>query len=409
MSPWLFFPLLAWPLLAWQTVDYVEQGRKALDAQKNDEAAALFQKAVDADPKDYAAHFHLALADSLLQRDPQAIAEYKRTLELKPNLYEADLNLGILYLRGKYAADAAPMLQAAVAQKPAEYRPNYFLAEALLLVGSPDQAQTHFEAALKANPKSAAAELGLGHALLAQKQLPAAEPHFRSAAELDPNDRDALLELASAEEKAGRVPEAIAIYQQFPANGAAQARLGELLLENKQFADAIPRLEKAVADSPTVANRLALATAYGMNKQPEKQDEQLDKAVASEPGNYDLRMIYGRQLRDERKLVPAANQFLAAAKVKPDSKESWDELANVLIVHGDLTQGLAALEKRRALGAEIPGDVWLRAITLDKIHQKPLALDSYKQFLALSTGKFPDQEFQARQRIRILETELHKR
>ena len=409
MSPWLFFPLLALPLLAWQTVDYVEQGRKALDAQKNDEAAALFQKAVDADPKDYAAHFHLALADSLLQRDPQAIAEYKRTLELKPNLYEADLNLGILYLRGKYAADAAPMLQAAVAQKPAEYRPNYFLAEALLLVGSPDQAQTHFEAALKANPKSAAAELGLAHALLAQKQLPAAEPHFRSAAELDPNDRDALLELAAAEEKAGRVPEAIAIYQQFPANGAAQARLGELLLENKQFADAIPRLEKAVADAPTVANRLALATAYGMNKQPEKQDEQLDKAVASEPANYDLRMIYGRQLRDERKLVPAANQFLAAAKVKPDSKECWDELANVLIVHGDVAQGLAALEKRRALGAEIPGDVWLRAITLDKIHQKPLALDSYKQFLALSTGKFPDQEFQARQRIRILETELHKR
>ena len=404
MSLWLLLPLLAW-----QSPDYLEQGRKALDAQNNDAAAALFQKAVDAEPKDYAAHFHLALADSLLQKDPQAIAEYRRTLELKPDLYEADLNLGILLLRNKNAADSVPLFQSAAKQKPAEYRPRYFLAEALLQTGHADEAQTHFEAALHASPKAAAAEAGLAHALLAQNQLSAAEPHFRSAAELDPKYREELLELAAAEEKAGRASEAIALYQQFPENAAAQARLGELLLEHKRFGDAIPRLEQAVAAAPTVANRLALATAYRMNKQVEKEDEQLDKAVATEPANYDLRMIYGRQLRDERKLLPAASQFLAAAKIQPDSKATWDELANVLIVHGELAQGLAALDKRKALGSETSGDVWLRAITLDKLHQNPLAIESYKQFLAVSEGKFPDQEFQARQRIRIIEAETQKR
>lgn len=404
MSPWLLLSLLAW-----QTPDYLEQGRKALDAQKNEEAAALFQKAVDAEPKDYAAHFHLALAASLLRHDEQATAEYRRTLELKPNLYEADLNLGIILLRGKLGADAVPFLEAAVLQKPAEYRPNYYLAEALAQTGNAEQARAHFETALKADPKSAAAELGLARTLVAQNQLTTADPHFRAAASLDPNYREALLELAAAEEKAGHAPEAIAIYKEFPGNPSAQARLGELLLENKQFADAIPRLEKAVADTPTVANRLALATAYRMNKQPEKQDEQLDRAVATEPGNFDLRMIYGRQLRDERKLTPAADQFLAAAKLKPDSKEAWNELASARIVHGDYAQGLAALDRLKALGAESPGNLFFRAITLDKLHQNPLALDSYKQFLAVSGGKFPDEEFQARQRVRIIETEMHKR
>jgi len=64
--------------------DFVEQGRKALDANHNEEAAGLFRKAVEADPKDYAAHFHLALSETLLQHDPEAIAEYRKTLELHP-------------------------------------------------------------------------------------------------------------------------------------------------------------------------------------------------------------------------------------------------------------------------------------------------------------------------------------
>jgi tetratricopeptide (TPR) repeat protein len=272
----------------------------------------------------------------------------------------------------------------------------------------PADAQPYFEAALKLNPKSAAAELGLARALARQNQLPAAEPHFRAAAQ-DQEYRDALLELAAADEKAGRADDAIAIYQQFPDNPAAQERLGELLIETQHFDQAIPRLERAVADSPTVANRLALATAYRMTKAFDKQNDQLAKAVATEPNNYDLHMIYGRALRDERQLARAAGEFSAAAKLKPDAPQAWNELANALIVNEDYAPGLAALDKVKALGANSPGAEYLRAITLDRIHQKPQAVESYKLFLEMAQGKFPDQEFAARQRIRIIETELHGR
>jgi len=43
------------------------------------------------------------------------------------------------------------------------------------------------------------------------------------------------------------------------------------------------------------------------------------------------------------------------------------------------------------------------------LKQRPEAVENYNKFLALSQGKFPDQEFQARQRVRILEAELRKR
>jgi len=394
--------------LLFQSPDLIDQGRAALDAHHNEEAAALFERAVAADPKDYAAHFHLALAESLLNHDPEAMAEYQQTLQLQPHLYEAELNLGILLLRNKRAADALAPLESAADQKPGEFRPKYYLAEALLAGGKPADAESDFESALKINPKSAAAEVGLAEALLRQNQLEAAAPHFSSVAERDPAYRDRLLELAEAYEKAGKKTEAIEIYKTFPDNAGAQARLGDLLVESKQFADAIPRLEKAVADSPTVANRLALAHAYTMTHQTDKQNQQISKALASDPGNYDLRMFSGRTLRDARQFAPAANQFLAATKLKPDSKEAWNELAMALIMHEDYGPGLAALDRVKALG-ELPGDEYIRAITLDKLRQLPQALASYRAFLAMSEGKYPDLEFLARQRARIIETELHKR
>lgn len=403
MGPWI-----ALCCLLLQEPDYIDQGRQALDAHHNEEAAALFQKAVAADPKDYAAHFHLALAQSLLNQDPEAIAEYQQTLQLEPHLYQAELNLGILLLRNKRPADALPPLESAAAAKPGEYRPQYYLGQALLDANRPADAQSQFETALKLNPKSAAAEAGLAESLLQQNQIEAAAPHFSAAAQRDPAYRIRLLDLAAAYEKAGKKPEAIEIYQQFPDNAAAQSRVGDLLVENKQFADAIPRLEKAVADSPTVPNRLALAYAYRMTHQTEKQNEQLSKALAADPNNYDLRMFSGRTLRDARQFAPAANQFFSATKLKPDSKEAWNELAMALIMHEDYGPGLDALDHVKALG-ELPGDEYLRAITLDKLHQLPQALASYQAFLAMSEGKNPDQEFLARQRVRIIERELHKR
>ena len=40
---------------------------------------------------------------------------------------------------------------------------------------------------------------------------------------------------------------------------------------------------------------------------------------------------------------------------------------------------------------------------------KPQAVAAYQQFLAADSGTHPDQEFQARQRMRIIELELKKK
>ncbi|HTR67134.1 MAG TPA: tetratricopeptide repeat protein, partial [Terriglobales bacterium] len=79
-------------LLLFVQADYTSDGMKALEESRFADAVVAFTKAIAADPKDYFAHFNLAMAHTFLRQDDEAVAEYRKTLEIKPRLYEAELN-----------------------------------------------------------------------------------------------------------------------------------------------------------------------------------------------------------------------------------------------------------------------------------------------------------------------------
>jgi tetratricopeptide (TPR) repeat protein len=390
--------------------DFLAEGLKALDANQPAAAEPLLRQAVEADANDFSAHFNLALALSLQQKDAEAIQELRRTLELKPGLYQADSNLGTLLLRNKRAAEAVPVLKEALESAPNTgekgARANFLYAQAVYETGDFVQAEQYYRAAAELDPNSAAPQSGLGRSLLKQSKVSEAADRLLAAAAIDPQYKDDLLELAAEFEKSKMFEEAIALYRRFPDNAAAKERVAQLLIATRSLAAAIPALEATVKQSPTRANRIMLADAYKMNKQTDKEIEQLQLVVVSDPADFEVRMYLGRELRDQRQFVPAAQQFAAAAKIRPDSVKAWNELAAVLVVNEDYAAGLAALDRVRALGKELPGDFYYRAISLEKLRQPKPAMEAYKQFLATDGGKMPDQEFLARQRIRIIENEL---
>jgi tetratricopeptide (TPR) repeat protein len=270
------------------------------------------------------------------------------------------------------------------------------------------EAQAAFENALALKP-SASAEAGLGQALVGQGLRKDAEPHFRKAASLDASYRGLVLRLGSLFEENHQSAEAIAIYREFPDDPGALEHLGTLLSDTGHADEAIPVLEKVVTQSPSVANRVALAQAYLDNKQPDKAGLLMTQVIANQPRDYRLRMLYGRMLRDQRKFTEAGPQFLAAAQIQPDAVEAWSELAAVLILTEQYPQAVAALDRVRALGAETSGHYYFRAMALDHLRQLKEALANYSKFLETSQGKNPDQEFIARQRVRINQNELSKR
>jgi tetratricopeptide (TPR) repeat protein len=394
--------------LAWQGNPY-DDGMKALDEKRYEAAVENFTRAIAADGSDYTSHFNLALAYSLLKKDSEAVTEYRKTLELKPGVYQAQLNLGMLLIRDRQTAEAETVLAAAVAQRPLEFRPIYYLAEAQLADASYAEAEKSYLAALTIDAKSAAAELGLAHAIAKQNRLPDAVPHFEKAAELDPKYNDGLLELAGLYEDAKDYAKAGELYAKFPDNPAAQEHRAAMLLAAGQASAAVKQFEAAVAQSPTEGNRLALVDAYLVNKQPEKALPLIEQLLQAKPADYNLIVNHARVLRNMRKFNPAIQEFFKAAQMKPDEPENWSELAVLLVLQDDYGRALGALDRVRALHAEKPGHIYLRAIVLDKVHQIKPALATYKEFLAASEGKNPDEEFKARQRVRILENQLNRR
>ena len=269
---------LVWALLLLWQADPLADGIKALDAKDYPTAIAAFQKAAAAEPKDFAAQFHLGLAYSLAGDKEKALAAYRQALELKPDLYEAQMNPSALLMDTGKPAEAVPLLKRAIEAKPTELRPKFFLGLAYLRAG----------------------------------QLAEADTQLKAARELDAKSEEvssALLELASAFEKARQLPQAIAIYNEFPGNVAARERVGELLLESGKPEEAIPHLEAAVKLSPSGANRYALATAYLRSKQTDKATQMMEQAIAAETNNVELRIAYGGLLRDQRNFQAAAQQF----------------------------------------------------------------------------------------------------
>ena len=385
-----------------------DDGLKALDQQNYPLAQEIFAKLAAADPKDYSAFFNLALAEIGLKQDDKATEHLKQVLLLKPGLYEADLNLGILELRNRHAAEAVPVLRDAVKQKPTAARAQRYLGDALLAADDAPAAAEAYRSALTADPKLASAELGLGQALLKQKQVDEAAPHYRRAADLDPHLKSYLLEIADALLDAKERDKAIEFLKEFPENPGAREELGRIYLADNRPADAVTEFQSAVNLAPTAANELALATALMRNKQDEAAKPLLERAVLQEPRNYDLRMIVGRMHRDKHEYIPASEEFLAAAGLKPDSVEAWQEAIGVLVPAQQFSQALACLEKVHNLNAETAGDFYYRAIVLDKMRQVKPALANYRHFLEMSQGKNPDQEFLARQRSRILEKEANR-
>ncbi len=389
------------------------EAARALQSEKYAEAAALLQKAIAADPKDYRARFNLAFAYSQLQRDPEAIEQYSKVVEQQPELVPARVNLAILLLRQKRPAEAAPHLEVAAAKKPDDFRAHFYLGEALLGSGLAERSEAAYRKALEIDPKSAAAALGLGRSLARSGRLEEARGEFRRAAELDPQFRDAWLELGDLLEQKQRPSEALEVYLEFarakPDATAVRERIGALLLQQQRYPEAIEHLEAAVKQSPTAANQAALAQAYVMTKQPAKAVPMLRAAIAADPASPDLRIRLATTLLEAGEFAAASREFLAAAERKPDSTEAWNGLAFSLYRIDNFPGALKALDRARELGTEPPGNHYLRAVILDKFQQYPPALESYKKFLEAAGGRYPDDEFKARQRVRILTNLLNKR
>ena len=142
-----------------------------------------------------------------------AVASYRRALELKPDFAEAFSNLGSALLAFGQLNDSVANCRQALAIKPDFADAHYNLGNALQISGQFDNAVASYRRTLELRPDYAEAHCNLGHALQALGQLDNALASYRRALELKPNFVKAHCNLGNALQALGQLDNAVACFR----------------------------------------------------------------------------------------------------------------------------------------------------------------------------------------------------
>lgn len=170
--------------------------------------SALAQAAPDS------AQIHEVLAQALSSQDnfPGAIAEYRKALEIDPQLSGIRYELGRAILANSQdepaCLEAEEQFRLAVAADPADAYDEYMLGEVERLRSKPQEALTHYTRALQLQPDFVDAHIAVGRILTSMGRPDEALPHLLEAVRLDPRNDVAHYHLAQTYNKLGRKEDA---------------------------------------------------------------------------------------------------------------------------------------------------------------------------------------------------------
>jgi tetratricopeptide (TPR) repeat protein len=382
--------------------------------EKKDYAAAegLLKKVVVSQPKNYQAWFDLGFVYNALGRTDDSINAYRLSVSAKPDVFESNLNLGLMLAKNKQPG-ADEFLRAATKLKPTSHveqgRATAWLALAHSVQDtSPDEAIDAYQKAAALQPKDSEPHLSAGQLYEAQNKLAEAEQEYKQALVLDPDSADAVVGLANVYMQGKRFPEAVKYLQktaaQRPNDPVVHVQLGRVLAAEQKYDDAIPELQMALKLAPNdVAARRDLADVYVNAGKYAEADSLYRALLAAQPNDPELHHQYGQALMKLKKFGEAEQQFLAAVKLKPDWGAAYGDLAVAANENQDYPLAIKALDMRAKYLPEIPFGYFLRATAYDHLRDFHQAAANYHLFLQVANGKYPDQEWQARHRLITIE------
>ena len=236
-----------------------------------DEAIAHFRKALELKP-DYAiAHNDLGMVLSGRRQVDEAIGHYQKALEIEPDYVEAHNNLGnVLADRGQ-VDEAIAHYRRALEIRPGDGDVQANLGYALARRGKIDEAIVHFRKALKIKPDDAETRYNFGNTLARCGLIDEAIGQYRKAVEIKPDYADAHCNLGNALAGRGQIDEAIGQYRKVlelkPDDMETHYNLGGALAGRGQVDEAMEHYQKALGLA-TARNNKALAEAIRVRIKP---------------------------------------------------------------------------------------------------------------------------------------------
>jgi len=390
------------------------QAEAAIEKQDYAAAEALLHKLLARDSSSYVAWFDLGFVENALGRMDESVAAYRKSVAAKPDVFEANLNLG-LQLAKTGQPDAENFLRDATHLKPTS-RPAEGQYRAWLALGhaiessKPNEALDAYQHAATFQPKEAEPHLAAGQLLEKENRFADAEREYKEALALDARSTDAVIGLANLYMRGRKFSEAEEYLRKLLASesdvqsAAAHIQLGRVLAADGKSDDAIAELQQGIklAGGDEAAQR-DLAELYSNAGKNDLAETAYRGLIGLHPNEADLHRLLGQALLRQRKFPEAEKEFIATLKLDPALAEAYGDLAFAASERGDYALVIRALDARVKTLPEIPITYFLRASAYDHLHDVKRAEANYHLFLKTANGKYPDQEWQATHRLNALE------
>lgn len=350
------------------------------DAQgKSASAESWYRKAIAADPKQFESHMALGLLLADQGNAAGARAQLQDATQLQPNppnpaakaqAYRALARL----LRTSDPIAARNSLVSALKLTPETPSDTLLAAQIADAAGDSSIAEQEYRRYLKDDPDSAQATSALAHLLIAGNQDADAQPLVAAALKKHPDDPALNAQMAVILSSEGKQSDALAVLQKLH-----QLRPGNLAVAGM------------LADTELQAGHLDAA------------DELYQQILAAKPNDAEVLDSHGQILIRQQHYNQALAAFHKAAAVRPADVDAWSGIAFADSKLKLWTDELHALSVRSKYAPENPSTLFLWATAYDNLRQNKAAAEYYHRFLAAANGKYPDQEWQARQRLLIVE------
>jgi Flp pilus assembly protein TadD len=392
------------------------QAESAIEKKDYNSAEPLLKKVVSSDSHNYQAWFDLGFVYNAQGKPEDSIAAYRKAVAAKPEVFESNLNLGLMLAKSGQP-DAAQYLRAATTMTPtSEVDEGHFrawlgLAHAVE-ANEPEQAIDAYQHAAAIRPKDPEPHLSAGLLLEKEKKFADAEQEYKLVLAVDPSSPEALTALANLYMRGHQFGPAEEMLRKLlaarPDDAGAHMQLGRMLAADGQNDAAVAELQIALKIAPNDAGaQRDLADLSFAAAKYDVAEAEYRTLLNANPKDAELHHSLGRALMKQRKFADAEKEFMAAVQLKPDFGGAYGDLAGAADENQDYELTIRALDARAKFLPETPVTYFVRATAYDHLRAYKPAAVNYHKFLEVANGGFPDQEWQARHRLIAIEPKQH--
>lgn len=286
---------------------YLNNGNQLLEEGNLEEAIAAYRRAIELNPDLSWSHHNLGEALAKLGKLEEAIAAFRRAIELNPDFSWSYHHLGDALDRQQQWEKAVVAFRRAIELNPEHFGSYVGLGQSLAKLGQLDEAIAAYRRASELNPEADWIQYRLGDVLQQRTQLDleGAIVSYRRAIELNPDDVQAYRKLLQID----------------PDNLEFLLQLGKALVKQEQWEDAIASYRRALELNPDDVQ------AYR-------------NLLEIQPDNVEVWLQLGKTLVKLEQWEDAINYYRHITKLNPEIIEEYQKLGELLVKQGELEEAI---------------------------------------------------------------------